>query len=178
MPDAPAGPEGPRQPALPSKSLEDILALARRIGESDAAAAGPLWGAMHKLLLKAKVSPKEIMPLVAGRDAVGLALLMARLRGEPEPVAPVVAEAASPAAPIDPEVLRQAMRAFRQRLKFTRLDAESRLGVGPMSGGRKHGIDAIIPPREIPAAVWEALAEEGKLRRAGPGFYALAEEAG
>jgi hypothetical protein len=101
--------------------------------------------------------------------------LIARLAG-----APIDEPSAAPMpsrAPIDPDTLAHAMRAFRNRLKVTRLDAESKLGVGPMSSGRRHGIDAIIPPREYPLDVWETLADEGKLRRAGGGFYGLAEEA-
>jgi len=41
----------------------------------------------------------------------------------------------SPNVP-DPEQLRKAMKAFKKRLKLTRLDDESSLGHGPMSGGQ------------------------------------------
>ncbi|MBT8486737.1 MAG: hypothetical protein HKO59_12935 [Phycisphaerales bacterium] len=68
------------------------------------------------------------------------------------------------------------MRAFRKRLKLTRLDHESKLGVGPMTGGRDSGIRAIMPPRAFDQTVWDALVREGKLRKAGPGFYELADE--
>jgi hypothetical protein len=159
---------------LPAATLNELQAAARRIADADSAAAGPHWGAMHKLLLKAKVAPGEIMPLVAGRNLDGLHRLLAKLAGSPiaqEPAAP------SPPKPaIDADTLAHAMKAFRTRLKLTRLDAESRLGVGPMSGGKKSGIDAIIPPRDYPHTVWEALAEQGKLRRFDGGFYGLAEE--
>lgn len=164
-----------RSPSLAAALLSELTTLEGRIASADPGAVGPLWGAMHKALLKAKVPPAEIMPLVAGRDVAGLSSLLARVRGETV-AAPAELASAPKSTPIDPDVLRHAMRAFRQRLKVMRLDAESRLGVGPMSGGRQHGIDAINPPREFPLAVWEALADEGKLRRAGPGFYALAEE--
>lgn len=160
---------------LPDALLRELLDKAQAIYASDAAASGPLWGAMHKSLLKAKVPPGEIMPLVAGRDVAGLRKLMAKLAGSPiaeEPVAP-----AAPKPQIDADTLAHAMKAFRNRLKLTRLDAESKLGVGPMSGGRKHGIDGIIPPREYPHDVWEALVDAGKLRRFDGGFYGLAEEA-
>ncbi len=163
-------------PSVPPATLKELLAAANAIATGDPASVGPLWGAMHKLLLKAKVPPAEIMPLVAGRDVSGLNRLLARLAGSPIEEEP--APAAAPKPSIDPETLAHAMKAFRSRLKLTRLDAESRLGVGPMSGGKKHGIDAIVPPREYPLAVWEALADEGKLRRAGGGFYGLAEEFG
>lgn len=166
----------PARPTVPPAMLTELFAKANAIATSDAAAAGPHWGAMHKLLLKAKVAPAEIMPLVAGRDQAGLNRLLARLSGSPIQEEPAAPKEAKPT--FDHDTLAHAMKAFRSRLKLTRLDAESRLGVGPMSGGKKHGIDAIIPPREIPIAVWEALADEGKLRRCGEGFYGLAEEAG
>jgi hypothetical protein len=79
-------------------------------------------------------------------------------------------------APIDPTVLKSAMTAFKKRLKAMRLDDESSLGRGPMSGGGKSGIVAIVPPNQFPRAVWEALVEQGKLRRSGGGMYELASE--
>ena len=71
------------------------------------------------------------------------------------------------------EILRLAMKAFRKRLKLTKLDDESRLGRGPMSGGGKSGVVAITPPNQFPKDVWEELVEQGKLRRAGRGIYEL-----
>jgi hypothetical protein len=72
------------------------------------------------------------------------------------------------------EELKRALKAFKKRLKMTRLDDESRLGYGPMSGGGGSGIVAITPPNQYPKAVWEALAEQGKLKFAGQGMYELA----
>ncbi|MCH7847474.1 MAG: hypothetical protein IIB53_03845 [Planctomycetes bacterium] len=74
------------------------------------------------------------------------------------------------------ETRKMAMRAFRKRLKLTRLDHESKLGVGPMTSGRKADVDAILPPHEYATQVWEALVAEGQLKSFGQGFYALAEE--
>ncbi len=79
---------------------------------------------------------------------------------------------AAPGSP-DPQELRRALKAFKKRLKLARLDDESRLGVGPMSSGSKGGIVAIRPPDQYPRTVWEALADQGKLRRAGHGLYEL-----
>jgi hypothetical protein len=45
-----------------------------------------------------------------------------------------------------------------------------------MSGGAQHKIDAMIPPREFPMHVWEALVHAGKLRREGEGFYSLVDD--
>jgi hypothetical protein len=77
---------------------------------------------------------------------------------------------------ITPTVLKQAMKAFKKRLKLTRLDAESTLGGGPFSGGRSSGIVAIQPPNQYPRPVWEKLVEMGKLRYAGSGLYELSQD--
>jgi hypothetical protein len=75
------------------------------------------------------------------------------------------------------ETLKQALKAFKKRLKLTRLDAESSLGGGPLSSGRGSGIVAIMPPNQFPSAVWDELVRQGKLKRAGHGTYELVEEA-
>jgi len=51
---------------------------------------------------------------------------------------------------VPPEELKRAFKAFKKRLKLTRLDHESSLGVGPLSGGRPSGIVAITPPNQYP----------------------------
>lgn len=82
-------------------------------------------------------------------------------------------QAAQPAPP-SPEVLKAAFKAFKKRLKLTQLDDASRIGRGPTSSGGHSSIAGITPPDQYPKAVWEALADEGKLRRAGHGTYSLA----
>lgn len=72
-----------------------------------------------------------------------------------------------------PENLKRALKAFKKRLKLTRLDAESRVGGGPMSGGRPSGIVAITPPDQYPQQVWDELVNQGRLARAGHGQYEL-----
>lgn len=72
-----------------------------------------------------------------------------------------------------PDDLKQALKAFKKRLKLTRLDAESKVGHGPMSGGANWGIEAITPPNTYPRSIWEALVQQGKLKYAGHGLYAL-----
>jgi hypothetical protein len=74
-----------------------------------------------------------------------------------------------------PQELKSAMKAFRKRLKLTRLDDQSRIGVGPLSSGRQSGIVAITPPDQFPQSVWDELVRQGKLRRAGHGMYELVE---
>ncbi len=77
-----------------------------------------------------------------------------------------------------PEELKRAFKAFKKRLKVTRLDAESSIAGGPLSGGRRSDIIAISPPHEFPQAVWDALVKQGKLKPAGRGMYELVEQQG
>ena len=79
---------------------------------------------------------------------------------------------------LTPAYLKQAIKAFKKRLKLTRLDAESSLGGGPLSGGRDCGIVAIQPPSQYPRAVWDKLVELGRLRPVGGGLYQLSHEPG
>lgn len=80
-------------------------------------------------------------------------------------------------APLPPE-LKLALKAFKKRLKLTRLDAESRIGVGPMSSGASWGIVAIVPPNQYPRSVWDELVKQGKLKNEGGGMYSLVEHHG
>ena len=76
-------------------------------------------------------------------------------------------------APPSKEQLQAAMNAFRKRLNLMRLDDESRLGYGPMTGGGKSGVVAITPPDQFRREVWEELAKQGKLKYTGRGLYEL-----
>ena len=98
------------------------------------------------------------------------------------PLPPRVASTAavsSSSTPITPDQLKHAMKAFRKRLKLTKLDEESKLGRtgNPMSGGKKSQVVAIMAPREYPQAVWDELVKQGKLKPSGGSFYELAEGA-
>ena len=75
--------------------------------------------------------------------------------------------------PPSKEELKLALKAFRKRLKLTRLDDESRLGYGPMTSGGKSGVVAITPPNQFPDEVWQELAKQGKLKHAGGRLYEL-----
>ncbi len=70
-------------------------------------------------------------------------------------------------AGVDAAQLKYALKAFRKRLKLTRLDDESRLGYGAMSSGGRSGIVAIPPPTRYPQAVWDELVAAGQAARRG-----------
>ena len=92
-----------------------------------------------------------------------------------DPSTPPPAAAPQPAAasPITPEVLKSAFNAFKKRMKLTRLDQESRIGRSPLSSGGRSQIAGIVPPDQFPAAVWDELVKQGRLKYAGQGFYTL-----
>ncbi|WP_169972659.1 hypothetical protein [Tautonia rosea] len=68
------------------------------------------------------------------------------------------------------EERKRALKAFKKRLKLTRLDDESGLSRG---GGKRSGITGITPPPGHPAEVWDELVALGKLKRDMGGTYAL-----
>lgn len=68
---------------------------------------------------------------------------------------------------------REALKAFKKKLKATQLDEDSRLGRSPLSGSGGEKIIAITPPSGHGKAVWESLAAKGYLKRDGS-FYELA----
>jgi hypothetical protein len=70
--------------------------------------------------------------------------------------------------------LKRALKAFKKRLKLTKLDEESGLSRG---GGKKSGITGITPPSGHPPGIWEELVAKGKLKRDMGNTYALVEGA-
>jgi hypothetical protein len=81
----------------------------------------------------------------------------------------------SPSDPPTKEELKAAFKAFKKRLKLTRLEEESKLTRRPTTSGQPSAIVAIVPPVQFPAAVWEELAKQGKLKKAGHGTFELGE---
>jgi hypothetical protein len=75
-----------------------------------------------------------------------------------------------------PQDLKSAMKAFKKRLKLTRLEDESKIAGGPLSSGRGSGIFAISPPNQFDPAVWDELVRQGKLKKAGGGMFELVGE--
>jgi hypothetical protein len=72
------------------------------------------------------------------------------------------------------EERKRALKAFKKRLKLTRLDDESGLSRG---GGKKTGITGITPPAGHPPGIWEELVTLGKLKREMSNTYSLVEGA-
>jgi hypothetical protein len=78
--------------------------------------------------------------------------------------------------PFTDDELRKALKAFKKRLKLTQLEEDSKLGHSPLTGSKSR-IISIQPPAGFGREIWEELAERGKLRRDGIGFYELTDSA-
>ena len=78
-----------------------------------------------------------------------------------------------PAVPPTKEQLKAAMKAFKKRLKLTKLEEESQLSRRPTTTGRGSDIVAIMPPNQFAQEVWDELVRQGRLKQAGHGMYEL-----
>jgi hypothetical protein len=140
--------------------------LAKLAGElaADAQAARP-WAEARRALDTYGERDAELRAAVDAKDAAALGALVVQWqtgkRHLPEH---------------DREVLKRALKAFRKSLKLTRLDAESSLGVGPMSSGRQSGIVGMTPPPRYPREVWDELVRQGRLLAGRHGTYELPPE--
>jgi len=80
------------------------------------------------------------------------------------------------ATPPTKEELKAAFKAFKKRLKLTRLEEESKLTRRPVTSGQPSAIVAIVPPNQFSQAIWDELVAQGKLKRAGHGTYEIGQE--
>ena len=159
--------------AVPATDVDSVLSevnsLLPQLEQPDA---GPAWGQVQRLLGKAKADPAAVGRAVMARDAEQIKHILNILRG-------LAAEDQAPEETlpdIPGETLREAMKAFRKRLKLMRLDHESKLGRSPLTGGKDAGFDSILPPEQFPSEVWKVLESKGELESTGRGFYKLPEE--
>jgi len=127
------------------------------------------WTLAGRLLSRMPTDQTEVARVVKERDLDALDTLVSGLEKPAEPKAkPQEAETQVERAEMD-----AALRAFKKRLKLTRLSDESKLGGHYTTSGRQSQIDAIVAPAEFEPAVWKALVRAGKLKDAGQGFYSL-----
>jgi len=77
--------------------------------------------------------------------------------------------------PATDEELKKALKAFKKRLKLTRLDDDSKLGRSPLTGSKSSQVMSIQPPAGFGREIWEELADKGYLKRDTSGFYELVE---
>ena len=163
-----------------------------------------LWGKAQVALMRMGVDANRVAQVVGKRDVEALAALVKEVDqtgAKPQAAEGAGASRDIPKAPgaipvndsrtvkqmqaekaaeggfdsLDRENLKHALKAFRKKLKNTRRDDESRLGSRYTTYGKTSKITAITPPNQYPAAVWEKLVEEGRLKKGGQGTYELPE---
>ena len=162
---------GYKVPAKTSKNvIDEIAKLANEISAVDEA--GSLWGQLHKLFLKSPVEPDVAAKIIMHKDVEELKQVVGQLQhGEKATVESEHSE--HPLPELSHETKKQAMRTFRKRVKFIKLDRESKLGIGPLTTGKEATFDSVEAPHDYPREVWKVLATEGQLIDDGGGFYRL-----
>ena len=163
---------------------------------ADSKTKAKLWASAQTALMRVCPDAHRIASIVNKQDIEAFARLVAEVdanraeiernaaglgRGIPTtPLAPA-APAADPVEDtpsnipndsLEEENLKRALKAFRRRLKNTKRDDESRLGGRYVTRGGSN-ITAVQPPIEFPPAVWQKLAELGRLKYSGRGTYQL-----
>ncbi len=136
--------------------------------QSDPVKALESWTMLGRLLGRMPVDQGELKRITQDRDAVGLDVMIAKLE---DPDAFKTKEEPLPEFP--QAELNEALRVFRHRLKFKKLDDESKISQRDVTTGKSANIDSIQPPppSEFDPRIWKVLVKNGKLVDAGSGFY-------
>ncbi len=127
-----------------------------------------LWTLLERLLARMPVDKTELARILKDRDSVGLDVMICKLED------PNVFKAKAEELPqFSQAELNEALRVFRHRLKFKKLDDESKISQRDVTAGKSANIDSIQPPpaSEFDPRIWKVLVLEGKLVDAGSGFY-------
>lgn len=183
-------------------SLQKLSEIVSEIYIAEANKPVKLWEKAKAVLSRVAAEDPRVAQIIAKKDIQGLARLANELNaglkekksgasdqksmvnagasceGAKPSGTPTFNASSPPADVLSSDNLKRAMKAFRKRLKLTRLDDESRLGrsSNPMSAGRHSQVLAIMPPREFPKQVWDELAKQGKLKSSDGAFYELIGE--
>ncbi len=128
------------------------------------------WDLMQRLMGRMPVDQAEVERCLSERDLLGLDVLVTLVE-HPERIG---GGAGRNPTDVPENEKRDAMKAYRKRLKLSRLADESRITGRLLTTGADSSIDAIIPPREYPREVWDALVADGELKHTGQGFFAPA----
>ena len=159
--------KGGYTPSVPSAQdiVESIVVIAEKIKSTEHP--GSLWGDLHKAFLKSEIDSSLAAKIIMHKDLDELGKAGTEVAIEEKETAVLPA--------LNHETIVDALRIFRKRIKFMKLDHESKLGVGPLSGGKEMKFDSMAPPHDYPVEVWKALAVAGHLIDDGGGFYRLPE---
>jgi hypothetical protein len=126
------------------------------------------WTMLERLLGRMPIDKTEAARIFKERDSIGLDVMISKLE---DPDAFKTKEEPIPDFP--QALLNDALRAFRHRLKYKKLDDESKISQRDVTTGKSANIDSIQPPgpSEFDPLVWKALVQAGLLVEEGRGFY-------
>ena len=148
--------------------VDSVVSLAEKIKTSSEA--GPLWGQLHKAFLKSTVDASVAAKIIMHKDVEELNKVVTQLQCGSDVT---IEEEAVSLPELEHETIIEALRVFRKRIKFMKLDYESKLGVGPLTGGKELKFDSVMAPHEFPMEIWKALARDGHLIDDGGGFFRI-----
>jgi hypothetical protein len=150
--------------------LESLLEAIQAV--PDPRRANTEWKQALAQLKKTDSDRNLVDNVVAMRSVERLSELIQSLKVADEPEESEASAAGAEA--VDDATCKAAMKLFRRRLKFMRLDEESQINSrSPLTSGRASEVNEVAPPIEFPKEVWAELARRGKLRHTGKGFYEL-----
>jgi hypothetical protein len=154
--------------------VTSLLASADALLPALEAGAGPEWGEVQRLLVKAKAAPDAVGRAVVSREPAAIRALIESIRNPDTTPAQPTPVQDGPEIPA--ETLREAMKAFKKRMKLTKLDHESKLGRSPLTSGKDASFDSILPPNQFSSDVWYTLVTRGDLVASGKGFFRFPDE--
>lgn len=125
------------------------------------------WALLERLLGRMPVDKAELKRITAERDQCALDEMLQRLEN------PEAFEESESLPDFSQTQLNEALRAFRHRLKYLKLDQESQITQREVTSGKKADIGSIQPPgpSEFDPKIWKVLVKTGKLVDEGHGFY-------
>lgn len=126
------------------------------------------WALLERLMGRMPVDQAELARVMKERDAVGLDVMIRRLE---DPEAFKTKE--DPLPEFTQAEMNEALRAFRHRIKYKKLDDESRISQRNLTGGKKAEIDSMVPPgaSEFDPLIWKVMVKHDMLVYDGQGFY-------
>lgn len=148
--------------------VDSVVSLAEQINTSSEA--GPLWGQLHKAFLKSTVDSSVAAKIIMHKDVEELNKVVTQLQCGSDVT---IEEEVVSLPELKHETIIEALRVFRKRIKFMKLDHESKLGVGPLTGGKELKFDSVMAPHDYPMEVWQSLAASGHLIDDGGGFFRI-----
>ncbi|MCA9274636.1 MAG: hypothetical protein KDA29_01275 [Phycisphaerales bacterium] len=125
------------------------------------------WAMLERLLGRMPVDRALLKQICTQRDAVGLDVMITKLEN------PEAFKQEEPLPEYSQSELNEALRAFRHRLKYMKLDQESQISQREVTSGKRSNIDAMQPPgpSEFDPRIWKVLVKKGMLVEEGRGFY-------